>query len=426
LSTSSARAVASRLPPEQGGADRRHRQGLSKFPGVIWNYSQPISDNMEEAVSGVKASWRQALRRQPAHGSRRRPRDPSTDVHVKGNRRLGIFRIVGQPNLNYNRRSRRGCPLGHQRARHSRRSADRVGANALTQVQQASALRRDAALPSSIAIRARLSRACVCLRPPASASRWLNSPKPPPTTAPSRSTARRPALHRYQVLGPRARSGLNRREAIAKVNGKSGAAGRLHLEWAGDTRARSAPTTHGNSCSRYCLASSSSFTPVPLLQVCHAHSHHGRMPLRRPLALFITGTNSGLFRGRIPRALRRSVETGVIMVELLPVALPAARAWKSRRKNTLWKPQWRALSFGCVRDDDHAVATLGLLPAALSHAIGSDSQRPRHRHRRRLAGQPGHRRLLLPTLYVWMAREDDVLPAPNRQRSFDSAAGCEQ
>ncbi len=27
---------------------------LSKFPGVIWNYSQPISDNMEEAVSGVK------------------------------------------------------------------------------------------------------------------------------------------------------------------------------------------------------------------------------------------------------------------------------------------------------------------------------------------------------------------------------------
>ena len=29
-------------------------QQLSKFPGVIWNYSQPISDNMEEAVSGVK------------------------------------------------------------------------------------------------------------------------------------------------------------------------------------------------------------------------------------------------------------------------------------------------------------------------------------------------------------------------------------
>ena len=27
---------------------------LQKSPGVIWNFSQPIADNMEEAVSGVK------------------------------------------------------------------------------------------------------------------------------------------------------------------------------------------------------------------------------------------------------------------------------------------------------------------------------------------------------------------------------------
>ena len=27
---------------------------LEKIPGVIWNFSQPIEDNMEEAVSGVK------------------------------------------------------------------------------------------------------------------------------------------------------------------------------------------------------------------------------------------------------------------------------------------------------------------------------------------------------------------------------------
>ena len=27
---------------------------LGKFPGVDWNFSQPISDNVEEAVSGVK------------------------------------------------------------------------------------------------------------------------------------------------------------------------------------------------------------------------------------------------------------------------------------------------------------------------------------------------------------------------------------
>ena len=27
---------------------------VSKIPGALWNFSQPISDNVEEAVSGVK------------------------------------------------------------------------------------------------------------------------------------------------------------------------------------------------------------------------------------------------------------------------------------------------------------------------------------------------------------------------------------
>jgi hypothetical protein len=35
---------------------------LSQFPGIIWNYSQPISDNMEEAVSGVKGAAQNSLR----------------------------------------------------------------------------------------------------------------------------------------------------------------------------------------------------------------------------------------------------------------------------------------------------------------------------------------------------------------------------
>ena len=29
---------------------------LQKIPGVIWNFSQPIADNMEEAVSGSRGS----------------------------------------------------------------------------------------------------------------------------------------------------------------------------------------------------------------------------------------------------------------------------------------------------------------------------------------------------------------------------------
>jgi len=58
------------------------------------------------------------------------------------------------------------------------------------------------------------------------------------------------------------------------------------------------------------------------------------------------------------------------------------------------------------------VATLGLLPAALSHGIGSDSQRP---FAIVIVGglitNLFMSIFLLPTLYVWIAREGDALPA---------------
>ena len=57
------------------------------------------------------------------------------------------------------------------------------------------------------------------------------------------------------------------------------------------------------------------------------------------------------------------------------------------------------------------VATLGLLPAALSHEIGSDSQRPfAIVIVGGLIAALGMSVFLLPTLYVWIARDGDVLP----------------
>jgi cobalt-zinc-cadmium resistance protein CzcA len=59
------------------------------------------------------------------------------------------------------------------------------------------------------------------------------------------------------------------------------------------------------------------------------------------------------------------------------------------------------------------VATLGLLPAALSHGIGSDSQRP---FAIVIVGGLVSALvlsvMLLPTLYVWIARDGDKLPVP--------------
>jgi cobalt-zinc-cadmium resistance protein CzcA len=58
------------------------------------------------------------------------------------------------------------------------------------------------------------------------------------------------------------------------------------------------------------------------------------------------------------------------------------------------------------------VATLGLLPAALSHGIGSDSQRPfAIVIVGGLVSGLVMSIMLLPTLYVWIARDGDKLPA---------------
>jgi len=61
------------------------------------------------------------------------------------------------------------------------------------------------------------------------------------------------------------------------------------------------------------------------------------------------------------------------------------------------------------------VASIGLLPAALSRGIGSDSQRP---FAIVIVGGLVAALILgvylLPTLYVWAARVGDALPVPER------------
>ncbi len=74
---------------------------LEKIPGVIWNFSQPIADNMEEAVSGVKGELAIKL-----YGDDLKLLEQKGDEivsvmrHIKGIQDLGLFRVIGQPNLN--------------------------------------------------------------------------------------------------------------------------------------------------------------------------------------------------------------------------------------------------------------------------------------------------------------------------------------
>src|SRR5471030_453173 len=74
----------------------------SKFAGVIWNFSQPISDNMEEAVSGVKGELAVKI-----YGDDLKTLEQKGDEivgvmsKINGIQDLGLFRVIGQPNLNF-------------------------------------------------------------------------------------------------------------------------------------------------------------------------------------------------------------------------------------------------------------------------------------------------------------------------------------
>jgi cobalt-zinc-cadmium resistance protein CzcA len=123
------------------------------------------------------------------------------------------------------------------------------------------------------------------------------------------------------------------------------------------------------------------------------------------LALLVTGTYLSVSSGVGMLALFGvSVQTGVIMVEYIN----QLRA----RGNTIVDS---AVEGAVLRLRPimmtMLVATLGLLPAALSHKIGSDSQRP---FAIVIVGGLISDLILsvflLPTFYVWIAREGDSLP----------------
>jgi cobalt-zinc-cadmium resistance protein CzcA len=123
------------------------------------------------------------------------------------------------------------------------------------------------------------------------------------------------------------------------------------------------------------------------------------------LALLINGTNFSVSSGVGFLALFGvSVQTGVIMVEYINQL--RARGYKSEDAAVEGAVlRLRPIMMTML------VATFGLLPAALSHEIGSDSQRP---FAIVIVGGLIADLLmsifLLPTLYVWFARPGDQLP----------------
>ena len=95
---------------------------------MIWGFSQPIEDNMEEAVSGVKGE----LATKVYGGDLHALEDMANQVaavmsRVRGITDLGVFQVTGQPDLDVDGGPRQSRALADQRGRCAGRHPDRGG-----------------------------------------------------------------------------------------------------------------------------------------------------------------------------------------------------------------------------------------------------------------------------------------------------------
>jgi cobalt-zinc-cadmium resistance protein CzcA len=208
-------------------------------------------------------------------------------------------------------------------------------------------------------------------------------------------------------------------EAINKVEHNVRLPSGYHLEWAGEYASQKRAdkrmalvipiTVLAIFLFLYTMFRSFKWSILVLISVMMAS-------IGGPLALFITGTNFSVSSAVGFLALFGvSVETGVIMIEFIN----QLRARRSRTEATSHEHIVESAVEGAVQRlrpimMTMLVATLGLLPAAVSHAIGSDSQRP---FAIVIVGGLIANLIigvfLMPALYVWMARDDDPLPEVN-------------
>ena len=400
---------------------------LSKFPGVLWNYSQPISDNMEEAVSGVKGELAVKL-----YGDNLRTLEQVAEMiqaqmaSVPGVGDLGIFRIVGQPNLNLQVDRAAAARWGINVADIQDSVQTAVGANAVTQVQQGEA-RFDVALRYQQQFRnTREAILNIRLLAP-SGERVSLGQLTRVSTVDGAEQINRESGQRYIAIKYSVRGrdlGSTVEEAIAKVNKNVSLPTGYHLEWAGEYESQKRAdkrmaivvpiTVLAIFMILYTMFRSYKWASLILVSVVMAS-------IGGPLALFLTHTNFSVSSAVGFLALFGvSVQTGVIMIEFINQLRARRRGMEESSQQHIVDA---AVEGAVLRLRPimmtMLVATLGLLPAAFSHAIGSDSQRP---FAIVIVGGLIANLIigvfLLPTLYVWVAGDNDVLPAAESAEDY--------
>jgi cobalt-zinc-cadmium resistance protein CzcA len=394
---------------------------LQKIPGVIWNFSQPIADNMEEAVSGVKGQLATKIYGDDLKVLEEKGQQVVTIMrHIKGIQDLGLFRVVGQPNLNFvvDRKAAARWQINVADVQDAIQTA--AGGNALTQVLKGEerydlvmrylpryrdtkdALEKIRLLSPS-GERVSLAQLCTVETRDGAAQIY-------------REGNRRYVAVKYSVRGRDLGSTVE--EAMAKVQKQVQLPQGYSISWLGEYESMKRAdkrlliivpvTVFFIFMIIYAAFGSAKWACLHMVNVAVAR-------IGGILALLVTGTHFSVSSGVGFMALFGcSVQTGVVMVEYInqlrargyPV-VEAAIEGATRRLRPIMMTM--------------LVATLGLLPAAMSHTIGSDSQRP---FAIVIVGGLIADLLmsifLLPTFYVWWARPTDHLPKFEESKSIDA------
>jgi heavy metal efflux system protein len=386
---------------------------LEKIPGVIWNFSQPIADNMEEAVSGVKGQLATKIYGDDLKVLEEKG-DEIVDImrHVRGIQDLGLIRVLGQPNLNIVVDRRQAARYGINVADVQDAVQTAVGGSAVSEVLQGEQVYD---LVLRYLPRYRDSQEAIqnirLLAP--SGERVSLAQLCKVSVSDGGSEIYREANQRYVAIKFSVRGrdlGSAVEEAIAKVKRQVTLPAGYHINWEGEYESEK------RAAARLGIIVPLTILLIFLILYTMFHSLKWALliladvalaPIGGLLALLITGTNFSVSSGIGFLALFGvAVETGVIMLEYINQLRARGHSIEEAAVEGAVL-RLRPIMMTML------VATLGLLPAALSHAIGSDSQRPFA-----IVIVGGLMAALvmsifvLPALYVWMAGDRDVLPAP--------------
>ena len=394
-------------------------RAVQKYPGAIWNFSQPIEDNVGETLTGTKGALALKIFGDDLKLLEQKGEEVAGVLSaIPGMHDVKLLRDFGQPNLDITIDRRQAARFGINVADIQDAVTTAVGGNAVSQVLIGEQ-RYDVVVRYQEAYRKTQDAiARVRLLSP-SGERVSLAQLAKVEVKDGAYDIYREGNSRYAAITFNVRGrdlGSTVEEAIKLIGEKVKLPPGYSVGWSGEYESEKRAearllvvvplTILLIYIILYTMFKSAKWALLILTNVAMAR-------IGGVVALLVTGTHFSVSSGVGFLALFGvSVQTGVIMLEYINqlrargyTIVDAAVEGAVLRLRPIMMTM--------------LVATLGLLPAALSHAIGSDSQRPfAIVIVGGLISDLVMSIVLLPTLYVWFASERDELPEP--EGSFES------